>query len=112
MRTAGSMRGKFGCLKLCYSNDTSPAGLEGVVLSSKQKYLHISPSGDYWVGESLFAAKHLEPDYVKSFPIKGAFDPELNEEDELTVDEAIKAYDTGNLPDRFRNKFSQEEMKG
>ena len=54
----------------------------------------------------------MEPDYVKSFPIKDTFDPEVNEEDELTVDEAIKAYDTGTLPDRFRNKFSQEEMKG
>jgi hypothetical protein len=29
-------------------------------------YLHIGPSGDCWTGPSLFAAKHLEPGYVRS----------------------------------------------
>lgn len=29
-------------------------------------YLHIGPAGDAWTGTELFAAKHLQPDYVKS----------------------------------------------
>ena len=32
-------------------------------------YLHIGPSGDCWTGSSIFAAKHLQPDYVKSVEI-------------------------------------------
>lgn len=29
-------------------------------------YLHIGPSGDCWSGSSIYAAKHLQPGYVKS----------------------------------------------
>ena len=29
-------------------------------------YLHMGPSGDCWTGHSIFAAKHLQPDYVRS----------------------------------------------
>lgn len=29
-------------------------------------YLHVGPSGDCWAGASIFAAKHLQPDYVRS----------------------------------------------
>eukprot|EP00554_Chaetoceros_debilis_P014737 CAMPEP_0194111998 /NCGR_PEP_ID=MMETSP0150-20130528/10862_1 /TAXON_ID=122233 /ORGANISM="Chaetoceros debilis, Strain MM31A-1" /LENGTH=88 /DNA_ID=CAMNT_0038801563 /DNA_START=55 /DNA_END=321 /DNA_ORIENTATION=- len=44
-----------------------------------QLYLHVAPCGDYWTGHEVFAAKHLQPDYVKSIPIpKG-----LNVEDIL-----------------------------
>lgn len=32
-------------------------------------YLHVGPSGDVWTGDELFAAKHLQPDYVKSIPL-------------------------------------------
>ena len=32
-------------------------------------YLHVGPSGDCWTGPSIFAAKHLPPDYVKSIPL-------------------------------------------
>ena len=33
---------------------------------TKPTFLHIGPSGDCWAGASIFAAKHLQPDYVKS----------------------------------------------
>jgi hypothetical protein len=32
-------------------------------------FLHIAPCGDFWTGHEVFAAKHLQPDYVKSIPI-------------------------------------------
>ena len=32
-------------------------------------FLHVAPDGDWWTGPELFAAKHLEPDYVRSIPI-------------------------------------------
>ena len=35
----------------------------------RNKYLHIGPSGDSWISYSIFAAKHLQPDYVKSLPL-------------------------------------------
>lgn len=34
--------------------------------STKPTYLHVGPSGDCWAGASIFAAKHLQPDYVRS----------------------------------------------
>ena len=36
-------------------------------------YLHIGPSGDCWTGHSIFAAKHLQPDYVRSVPLPPNF---------------------------------------
>jgi hypothetical protein len=32
-------------------------------------FLHVGPSGDCWTGSTIFAAKHLQPDYVKSIPL-------------------------------------------
>lgn len=32
-------------------------------------YLHISPDGDYWISGEIFAAKHLQPEYVRSIPM-------------------------------------------
>lgn len=32
-------------------------------------YLHIGPSGDFWTGTSIFAAKHLQHDYVRSIEL-------------------------------------------
>lgn len=37
--------------------------------SLNQVFLHVGPSGDCWTGSSIYAAKHLQPDYVKSIPI-------------------------------------------
>ena len=36
-------------------------------------YLHIGPSGDCWTGHSIFAAKHLQPDYVRSVALPPNF---------------------------------------
>ena len=41
-----------------------------------QLFLHVSPSGDCWTGQEIFAAKHLQPDYVRSIPVPDGFDPD------------------------------------
>lgn len=35
----------------------------------KKIYLHVGPSGDSWIGDAIFAAKHNQPGYVKSIPL-------------------------------------------
>jgi len=32
-------------------------------------YLHVGPSGDSWIGDAIFAAKHNQPGYVKSIAL-------------------------------------------
>ena len=70
----------------------------------KQHYLHLAPDGDYWTGEAIFAAKHLQPDYVRSVSIPEGFDVEqwLDKtfgDDEKKQTEALQnIYDEGKLP--------------
>lgn len=42
------------------------------ITESKKKkiYLHVGPSGDSWIGDAIFAAKHNQPGYVKSIPLR------------------------------------------
>jgi hypothetical protein len=48
-------------------------------------YLHIGPSGDFWTGSAIFAAKHLQPGYVKSILLpEGA--PPLDEINQMLDD--------------------------
>eukprot|EP00565_Helicotheca_tamesis_P009482 CAMPEP_0185725078 /NCGR_PEP_ID=MMETSP1171-20130828/1409_1 /TAXON_ID=374046 /ORGANISM="Helicotheca tamensis, Strain CCMP826" /LENGTH=117 /DNA_ID=CAMNT_0028393095 /DNA_START=269 /DNA_END=622 /DNA_ORIENTATION=- len=66
-------------------------------------YLHIAPCGDHWTGTSIFAAKHLQPDYVRSIALPPGF-----EEDDVDLLEEIldcegtdvlqKIYDSKCLP--------------
>lgn len=60
------------------SNNSSKGTADSTVMdnenhgkTSKTIYLHVGPSGDCWTGDSIFAAKHLQPDYVKSIPLPG-----------------------------------------
>ena len=62
-------------------------------------FLHVGPSGDCWTGASIFAAKHLQPDYVKSIPLS----PHICAESLLEVLEdnprlAQQIYDDEKLP--------------
>ena len=68
-------------------------------------YLHVGPSGDCWTDRSIFAAKHLQPDYVKSVALEG----ELPAESILLVEVleerqgwAQEIYDSGEIPDALR----------
>jgi len=86
-------------------------------------YLHVGPSGDCWVGHSIFAAKHNPPGYVKSIPLMKLFE-EYDDDDDYDdkfiyeIDEernrlieildenpewAQEIYDT----ERFPNKLQQ-----
>ena len=72
-----------------YDNDTK-----------KPVFLHVGPSGDCWTGSSIFAAKHLQPDYVKSIPLPDETIcvetlVEVLEEDSKLAQEI---YDEGTLP--------------
>jgi hypothetical protein len=62
-------------------------------------YLHIGPSGDCWTGSSIYAAKHLQPGYVKSILLPPHTDAEALLE---RLDEQPKTsqqiYDDGVLP--------------
>lgn len=39
------------------------------VSNEKNMYLHVGPSGDSWIGDAIFAAKHNQPGYVKSIAL-------------------------------------------
>jgi len=75
--------------------------------SGTSLYLHVSPSGDIWTGAELFAAKHLQPDYVTSILIPEEHrqrlfrDPDCEEDqavDGIWAEEEIrKMYDDGNF---------------
>jgi len=76
----------------------------------KKHYLHVAPCGDFWIGSSIFAAKHLQPDYVKSIPIPCGkngtyFDVEQYlddiEDDETKTQLLQEIYDTNRFPTSF-----------
>jgi hypothetical protein len=48
---------------------TSSPGDLADIKKSEGLFLHIAPCGDFWTGREVFAAKHLQPDYVRSIAI-------------------------------------------
>mmetsp|Transcript_11055 Transcript_11055/g.22898 ORF Transcript_11055/g.22898 Transcript_11055/m.22898 type:complete len:158 (+) Transcript_11055:110-583(+) len=40
-----------------------------VATNDNKIYLHVGPSGDSWIGDAIFAAKHNQPGYVKSIAL-------------------------------------------
>jgi hypothetical protein len=80
--------------------------------NKKPLYLHVGPSGDVWTGDSIFAAKHLQPDYVKSVSLEG--EPPAIAEGNILIevleersDWAQEVYDSGKLPDALRERLQQ-----
>ena len=69
--------------------------------SKDQMYLHIAPCGDFWTDTEIFAAKHLQPDYVKSIPISTSLSIDLEEvhgSADVDLDSVLKeVYDTGDV---------------
>jgi len=47
----------------------NPAVTASEIPIEKKLYLHVGPSGDSWIGDAIFAAKHNQPGYVKSIPL-------------------------------------------
>uniref|UniRef100_A0A7S4EF15 Uncharacterized protein n=1 Tax=Pseudo-nitzschia australis TaxID=44445 RepID=A0A7S4EF15_9STRA len=53
-----------------YTTTTTTWTREATKSSVEKKiYLHVGPSGDSWIGDAIFAAKHNQPGYVKSIPL-------------------------------------------
>ncbi len=87
------------------------SGRHGNVTSNRQLYLHVGPSGDCWIGESLFAAKHLQPDYVKSIKLPECRDgaaERLVETIERNPELGQVLYDTEQLPTSLLTELSEE----
>jgi uncharacterized protein YunC (DUF1805 family) len=42
---------------------------ESLELEPEAQFVHLAPSGDWWCGSSLYAAKHNPSDYVRSVPL-------------------------------------------
>ncbi|KAJ1450848.1 hypothetical protein M885DRAFT_531275 [Pelagophyceae sp. CCMP2097] len=57
-------------------------------------FLHISPSGDWWVAPGIYAAKHNPSGYVKSIPIPPGFQCALDDD----FHDLHNVYDSGKLP--------------
>jgi hypothetical protein len=68
----------------------------------QQLYLHVGPSGDCWTGSSIFAAKHLQPDYVKSIVLPGNVDIDIIDSllEQLEADPSVAQtiYDQETIP--------------
>jgi len=80
-------------------------------------YLHVGPSGDVWLGDAIFAAKHLQPDYVKSLPLIPRESLQRNSHRLLELLEehpewAQQVYDTETLPDVVLRELEKQEGEG
>jgi hypothetical protein len=82
---------------------------DGVIDSNNSVYLHVGPSGDFWTGHSIFAAKHLQPDYVKSVKLDDTMDVDslldLLEENGDEWTHAI--YDEGAFPKELLDRLDE-----
>jgi len=73
-------------------------------------YLHVGPAGECWTGASIFAAKHLQPDYVKSVQLPDDFvdNPSAIEHllEDLEEDPATaqQIYDSEQIPEALLDK--------
>ena len=57
---------------------------------AEPQFLHLAPSGDFWIGSKIYAAKHNPSDYVRSLPLPiGQTIP-----DDCPHDALVKMYDT------------------
>ena len=57
---------------------------------AEPQFLHLAPSGDFWVGSAIYAAKHNPSDYVRSLPLPiGQIIPE-----DCPHEALVKMYDT------------------
>ena len=57
---------------------------------AEPQFLHLAPSGDFWVGSAIYAAKHNPSDYVRSLPLPiGQIIP-----DDCPQDALLEMYDS------------------
>jgi hypothetical protein len=101
--------------------ESSTTTSDNTTQKSKTVFLHVGPSGDCWTGDSIFAAKHLQPDYVRSIPLT---DNEmmmalLEDDDDDTTDMLLalldenddwarEIYDTKKFPSELLKRLKEE----
>jgi hypothetical protein len=96
-------------------DDNRDAGSNGIdttttTSTTSDVYLHVGPSGDCWTGHSIFAAKHLQPDYVKSVQLPTDTDIDILLE-RLEGEDALLAksiYDSGIIPVELLQQSSKQ----
>ena len=82
--------------------DQNSKDTKSIKEESQKYYLHVAPDGDWWTGNEIFAAKHLQPDYVRSIPVPPdiVIDEYLeNLEDDEQIKILQRIYDDKKLPD-------------
>jgi len=88
----------------------NPAVTASEIPIEKKLYLHVGPSGDSWIGDAIFAAKHNQPGYVKSIPLTSGNSITTDTEEasrlvdilEEHPEWAQEIYDTECLPEALR----------
>ena len=96
-------------------SDGSPDGSRTGTTASGGIYLHVGPSGDFWTGHSIFAAKHLPPDYVKSVKLDDDMDVDgllelLEEASDYDGTQWTRAiYDEGSFPKDLLDRLDRRQ---
>jgi len=119
----------FRCLLSSSTNANGPPNGTGSEVTNddaaskrapeERKYLHIGPAGECWVGSSIFAAKHLQPDYVKSIPLPAqssettptTFLEKLVEEIEGDPGLGQEIYDSETIPKPLLERISSSKTE-
>jgi hypothetical protein len=113
--TGWSRTGNIGNLteSRLYTSSASSLLLSKDVTGDKRLYLHVGPAGDCWTGSSIFAAKHLQPDYVKSVVLPNNLSTAVVDAmlDVLESDPAMahEIYDTQILPENLLERVQEKE---
>ena len=66
----------------------------------QNKYVHLAPCGEWWIGQKLYSSKHLASDYVKSVHINDI-------KNILDIENDTKISEIENTLD----KFNKEELQ-
>ena len=80
---------------------TSPLLPSDVNKKTDVLFLHIAPCGDFWTGHEVFAAKHLQPDYVRSIAIPVEMEGDI---------ESLLHYYDGDLDSLLKRAYDERDI--
>lgn len=114
----GSLSASFPtslCHGITFSRSLSTFSEDRFDEFNKERFLHISPAGDTWIGDKIFAAKHLQSGYIRSIQIN-ELDLEVEEYIEEYCNGLSRAdleaiYDTGKVPDEILDIMSKHNKR-
>ena len=91
---------------------SSTSGVPDVISqTTNDQFLHVGPSGDCWTGHSIFAAKHLQPDYVKSVKLPAGTNVEILLDLLEDNDLARGIYDSGIVPSGILEQAKEDRAQ-